>query len=136
MSKSNFKPVKNAQTGVIEYQFGAILTGINTKSPQKYTNGDGVEKVYYLGTIDFTAPNGVEQKGATTQIHAKSFDHGMKVGDNLLSTLTRDDAGNLWVRTSHLMAISTLDVAAFAGLTFDEIEEVVATTAPTVEATA
>jgi len=126
--ETNFKKVvREDNNGVkrVEYQFGAELTGINTNSPQSYENAAGETKQYYLGTINFTAPNGVEQKGATTQIHAKSFEHGMKIGDVLLSTLTKDENGNLWVRTSHLLAVSTLDVAAFADLSFDEIEDTV-----------
>lgn len=123
--KTKFKKVvrqdANGST-VVEFNFPATLTGINTSTPQKYTNSDGVEKVYYLGTIDFVAPNGTPQTGVTTQIHAKSFDHGMKVGSELLSTLTKDNEGNLWVRTSHLIAINTLDATAFEGLSFDEIE--------------
>ncbi len=132
------KVVREDNNGVkqVEYQFGAELTGINTNSPQSYTNGAGEDKVYYLGTINFTAPNGQPQTGVTTQIHAKSFEHGVKIGDVLLSTLTKDADGNLWVRTSHLLAIGTLDKAAFADLSFDEIEDAVENPAPTVNTTA
>lgn len=115
----------------VEQQFYPKLVAINTTSPQKYTNAAGEEKVYYLGTLEFTAPDGVtEQKGITTSIHAKSFDHGMKVGENYLSAITRDAAGKLWIRTSHLLEISALDDTLYAGLSFDAIDDAINTAAP------
>jgi len=119
---TKFKKIVNAATNAVEFQFGAELVSINTKSPQSYTNASGEEKVYYLGTVNFTAPNGTEQKGVTTQIYAKSLEYGMKVGNVLLSTLTRAENGSMFIRTSHLPAISTIDTAAFAGLDFDAID--------------
>jgi len=127
---TKFKKIVNAATNAVEYQFGAELVSVNTKTPQSYTNASGEEKVYYLGTVNFTAPDGTEQKGVTTQIYAKSFDKGMKVGNVLLSTLSQvknaDGSVAMFIRTSHLPANSTIDTAAFAGLDFDAIEAEVA----------
>ncbi len=126
MSLPSFKKVQRVDhlgNTIVEHQFFPTLVGINTTSPQTYVNGAGETKTYYLASIDFVAPNGVEQKGVTTQIHAASFDKGIKIGESYLSTLTKDTDGKLWVRTSHLLKINALDTAAFEGLDFDAIME-------------
>ena len=136
-TKPIFRPALNKQTGATEFQFGAILTAINTTAPQKYVNANNEEKVYYLGTIDFVAPNGVEQKGITTQIHAASFDHGITLGNLMLSTLSKDSEGNMWVRTSHLLFSTGVDAVVFDGLDWDAAPKVKAAPAqPAVNATA
>lgn len=120
---TKFKQILNETTGKFEFQFGATLKSINTQSPQKYTNAAGEEKTYYLGSVDFVYPNGVEAKGITTSIYDKSLQHGMKVGDVLLSTLSKTDDGKLFIRTSHLLATSGVDAVNFADLNFDAVEE-------------
>ena len=118
---TKFKQILNETTGKFEFQFGAELVSINTNSPQKYTNAAGEEKTYYLGAVNFTYPNGVEAKAVTTSIYDKSLQHGMKVGDVLLSTLSRTDEGTMFIRTSHLLATNGVDVANFEGLSFDAL---------------
>jgi hypothetical protein len=116
MSKTTFKPVLNETTGKTDYNFPAVLKTVGTK---EFENSNGTK--YVLGTVDFTYPNGSPAIGVTTQIFAKSLAHGMKVGDSLLSTLSRDDNNTLWIRTSHLTAGNNIDNDAFGSL-FDMVE--------------
>lgn len=120
---TKFKQILNETTGKFEFQFGAELVSINTNSPQKYTNAAGEEKTYYLGSVNFTYPNGVEAKSVTTSIYEKSYGHGMKIGDVLLSTLSRNDKGEMYIRTSHLIASNGVETANFEGLSFDALVE-------------
>lgn len=112
---TKFKPVLNEQTGKTDYNFPAELKSIGTK---EFENSNGTK--YVLGTVDFTYPNGTPAKAVTTQIFAKSLAHGIKVGDSLLSTLSRDDNNVMWIRTSHLSAGNNIDTDAFGSL-FDEV---------------
>lgn len=118
---SNFKAIVNPVTGKTEYNFPATLVSINTNSPQTYTNGSGVENTYYLGAVDFINANGVEKKGITTQIFKKSFDHGMKIGDTFLSTVSKGDDDKMYIRTSHLVAGGNNATEEDFGLVFDEV---------------
>lgn len=112
---TKFKAVQNEQTGKTDYNFPAELKSVGTK---EFENSNGTK--YVLGTVDFTYPNGTPAKAVTTQIFAKSLAHGMKVGDSLLSTLSRDDNNTMWIRTSHLPAGNNIDNDAFGSL-FDEV---------------
>jgi len=100
---TKFKAVQNEQTGKTDYNFPAELKSVGTK---EFENSNGTK--YVLGTVDFTYPNGTPAKAVTTQIFAKSLAHGMKVGDSLLSTLSRDDNNTMWIRTSHLLLVTLL----------------------------
>ncbi len=112
---TKFKAVQNEQTGKTDYNFPAELKSVGTK---EFENSNGTK--YVLGTVDFTYPNGTPAKAVTTQIFAKSLAHGMKIGDSLLSTLSRDDNNTMWIRTSHLSAGNNIDNDAFGSL-FDEV---------------
>ena len=120
---SKFKAIVNPVTGKTEYNFPATLVSINTNSPQKFTNASGVENTYYLGTVDFINAQGVEKKGVTTQIFVKSYNHGMKVGETFLSTVSKGDDGKLYIRTSHLIAGGNNATEEDFGLDFDTIVE-------------
>lgn len=115
--KTTFKPVENAHTGKTDYNFPAKLVGINLNQP--FTNANG--KVYFFGQVEFTYPNGQPSGAVTTQIFQGNLDKGaVQVGNTYLSTLSRDDNGNIWIRTSHLQAGSNVDADAFASL-FDDV---------------
>ncbi len=118
---SNFKAIVNPVTGKTEYNFPAKLVAINTTSPQTYTNASGVENTYYLGTIDFVNANGELKKGITTQIFAKSFNHGMQIGEEFLSTVSKGDDGRMYIRTSHLVAGGNNATEEDFGLVFDDV---------------
>ena len=120
---SKFKAIVNPVTGKTEYNFPATLVSINTNSPQKFTNASGVENTYYLGTVDFINANGEEKKGVTTQIFVKSYNHGMKIGDTFLSTVSKGDDGKMYIRTSHLIAGGNNATEEDFGLDFDTIVE-------------
>jgi hypothetical protein len=119
-----FKKVMNQVTGKPEMQFGAVLESIGTKA-YKYTPETGpdagVEKSFFLGNVSFVAPNGVVQKNVMTQISAKSIANGMTVGKQYLSSLSKDDEGRLWIRTSSAIYGATLDATAFADLDWTEV---------------
>ena len=51
---------------------------------------------------------------------AKQISNAEKVGSTLLSTLSRDDEGRMWIRTSHLPAGNNIDTDAFGSM-FDEV---------------
>lgn len=110
-----FKPVANEATGKTDFNFPAELVSISDK---EMTNSNGTK--YVLGNVNFTYPNGTPAKAVTTQIFAKSLAHGIKVGSTLLSTLSRDDEGKMWIRTSHLPAGNNIDIDAFGSM-FDEV---------------
>ena len=112
---TKFKPVLNETTGKTDFNFPAELVSISDKVMK---NSNQTE--YVLGNVNFTYPNGTPAKAVTTQIFKKSLDHGIKVGSTLLSTLSRDDAGNMWIRTSHLPAGNNIDTDAFGSM-FDEV---------------
>lgn len=112
---TKFKPVLNEQSGKTDFNFPATLVSISDKI---LTNVKGTE--YVLGNVDFTYPNGQPAKSVTTQIFKKSLDHGITVGSTLLSTLSRDDEGRMWIRTSHLPAGNGIDTDAFGSM-FDEV---------------
>lgn len=118
--KTIFKQVKNEVTGKIDLNFGAKLVSLNTTTPYSFKNAKNEEKVYYLGTVDFVYPNGTIGKGVTTQIFKTSVDKGVEVGSTLLSTMTRDDSGRVWLRTSSAIAGNGIDVAAMGSM-FDEM---------------
>ena len=120
---SKFKKIVNPVTGKTEYQFPATLVSINTNSPQKFTNASGVENTYYLGAVDFINANGEEKKGITTQIFAKSYGYGMKVGDTFVSTVSKGDDDRMYIRTSHLIAGGNNATEEDFGLDFAEVDE-------------
>lgn len=111
---TKFKAILNETTGKTDFNFPAELVSISDK---EMTNSNGTN--YVLGNVDFTYPNGTPAKSVTTQIFAKSLAHGIKVGSTLLSTLSRDDEGKMWIRTSHLPAGNNIDTDAFGSM-FDE----------------
>ena len=112
---TKFTPVVNETTGKTDFNFPATLVSISNKVME---NSNGTK--YVLGNVDFTYPNGQPAKAVTTQIFAKSLAHGIKVGSTLLSTLSRDDEGRMWIRTSHLPAGNGIDTDAFGSM-FDEV---------------
>jgi hypothetical protein len=112
---TKFKPVLNETTGKTDFNFPAELVSISDK---EMTNSNGTK--YVLGNVTFTYPNGTPAKAVTTQIFAKSLAHGIKVGSTLLSTLSKDDEGRLWIRTSHLPAGNNIDTDAFGSM-FDDV---------------
>ena len=112
---TKFTPVVNETTGKTDFNFPATLVSISDKVME---NSNGTK--YVLGNVDFTYPNGQPAKAVTTQIFAKSLAHGIKVGSTLLSTLSRDDEGRMWIRTSHLPAGNGIDTDAFGSM-FDEV---------------
>lgn len=112
---TKFTPVVNETTGKTDFNFPATLVSISDKVMQ---NSNGTK--YVLGNVDFTYPNGQPAKSVTTQIFAKSLAHGITVGSTLLSTLSRDDEGRMWIRTSHLPAGNGIDTDAFGSM-FDEV---------------
>ena len=120
---SKFKAIVNPVTGKTEYNFPATLVSINTNSPQSFTNASGVKNTYYLGAVDFINAQGVEKKGVTTQIFAKSWGHGMKIGDTFLSTVSKGDDGKMYIRTSHLVAGGNNATEEDFGLDFDTVLE-------------
>lgn len=112
---TKFKAVLNETTGKTDFNFPATLVSISNKVME---NSNGTK--YVLGNVDFTYPNGQPAKSVTTQIFAKSLAHGITVGSTLLSTLSRDDEGRMWIRTSHLPAGNGIDTDAFGSM-FDEV---------------
>ena len=112
---TKFKAVLNETTGETDFNFPATLVSI---SNQVMENSNGTK--YVLGNVDFTYPNGQPAKSVTTQIFKKSLDHGITVGSTLLSTLSRDDEGRMWIRTSHLPAATRIDTDAFGSM-FDKV---------------
>ena len=110
-----FKAIANETTGKTDFNFPALLVSISDKVMK---NSNQTE--YVLGNVDFTYPNGIPAKSVTTQIFKKSLDHGIKVGSTLLSTLSRDDEGKMWIRTSHLPAGNNIDTDAFGSM-FDDV---------------
>ena len=112
---TKFTPVVNETTGKTDFNFPATLVSISNKVME---NSNGTK--YVLGNVDFTYPNGQPAKSVTTQIFAKSLAHGITVGSTLLSTLSRDDEGRMWIRTSHLPAGNGIDTDAFGSM-FDEV---------------
>ena len=112
---TKFKPVVNETTGKTDFNFPATLVSISNKVME---NSNGTK--YVLGNVDFTYPNGQPANSVTTQIFAKSLAHGITVGSTLLSTLSRDDEGRMWIRTSHLPAGNGIDTDAFGSM-FDEV---------------
>ena len=112
---TKFTPVVNETTGKTDFNFPATLVSISNKVME---NSNGTK--YVLGNVDFTYPNGQPAKSVTTQIFAKSLAHGITVGSTLLSTLSRDDEGRMWIRTSHLPAGNNIDTDAFGSM-FDEV---------------
>ena len=112
---TKFTPVVNETTGKTDFNFPATLVSISDKVLE---NSNGTK--YVLGNVDFTYPNGTPAKAVTTQIFKKSLDHGIKVGSTLLSTLSRDNEGRMWIRTSHLPAGTGIDTDAFGSM-FDEV---------------
>ena len=112
---TKFKAVLNETTGKTDFNFPAELVSISDK---EMTNSNGTK--YVLGNVNFTYPNGTPAKAVTTQIFKKSLDHGIKVGSTLLSTLSRDDEGRMWIRTSHLPAGNNIDTDAFGSM-FDDV---------------
>ena len=112
---TKFTPVANETTGKTDFNFPATLVSISDKVLE---NSNGTK--YVLGNVDFTYPNGQPAKSVTTQIFAKSLAHGITVGSTLLSTLSRDDEGRMWIRTSHLPAGNGIDTDAFGSM-FDEV---------------
>ena len=112
---TKFTPVVNETTGKTDFNFPATLVSISNKVME---NSNGTK--YVLGNVDFTYPNGTPAKSVTTQIFAKSLAHGITVGSTLLSTLSRDDEGRMWIRTSHLPAGNGIDTDAFGSM-FDEV---------------
>lgn len=133
--ENQFKRKINEHTNTVEFEFGATITSINENAPQTYTNDENVEKTYYLGTVDFTYPNGQQATGVSTQIYQKSLDHGIEIGSKLLSTLSQGNEGRLYVRTSHLLYANYFDTDQLGGLSFDmvigaEDTTAAATTAP------
>ena len=112
---TKFTPVQNETTGKTDFNFPATLVSLSDKI-MKNSN----ETEYVLGNVDFTYPNGTPAKSVTTQIFKKSLDHGITVGSTLLSTLSRDDDGRMWIRTSHLPAGNGIDTDAFGSM-FDEV---------------
>ena len=112
---TKFTPVVNETTGKTDFNFPATLVSISNKVME---NSNGTK--YVLGNVDFTYPNGQPAKSVTTQIFAKSLAHGITVGSTLLSTLSRDDEGRMWIRTSHLSAGNNIDTDAFGSM-FDEV---------------
>ena len=112
---TKFTPVANETTGKTDFNFPATLVSISDKVME---NSNGTK--YVLGNVDFTYPNGQPAKSVTTQIFAKSLAHGITVGSTLLSTLSRDDEGRMWIRTSHLPAGNGIDTDAFGSM-FDEV---------------
>ena len=112
---TKFTPVVNETTGKTDFNFPATLESISNKVME---NSNGTK--YVLGNVDFTYPNGQPAKSVTTQIFKKSLDHGITVGSTLLSTLSRDDEGRMWIRTSHLPAGNGIDTDAFGSM-FDEV---------------
>ncbi len=112
---TKFTPVVNETTGKTDFNFPATLVSISNKVME---NSNGTK--YVLGNVDFTYPNGQPAKSVTTQIFAKSLAHGIAVGSTLLSTLSRDDEGRMWIRTSHLPAGNGIDTDAFGSM-FDEV---------------
>jgi hypothetical protein len=121
---TKFTPVANETTGKTDFNFPATLVSLSDKVME---NSNGTK--YVLGNVDFTYPNGQPATSVTTQIFKKSLDHGITVGSTLLSTLSRDDEGRMWIRTSHLPAGNGIDTDAFGSM-FDEVA------APTAEAEA
>ena len=113
---TKFTPVVNETTGKTDFNFPATLVSISNKVME---NSNGTK--YVLGNVSFTYPNGTPAKAVTTQIFAKSLAHGIKVGSTLLSTLSRDDEGRMWIRTSHLPAGNGIDTDAFGSM-FDEVQ--------------
>ena len=113
--KTKFTPVVNETTGKTDFNFPATLVSISNKVME---NSNGTK--YVLGNVDFTYPNGQPAKSVTTQIFKKSLDHGITVGSTLLSTLSRDNEGKMWIRTSHLPAGNGIDTDAFGSM-FDEV---------------
>ena len=109
-----FKPVLNESTGKTDFNFPAELVSISDKIME-----NGNKTKYVLGNVNFTYPNGTPAKSVTTQIFAKSLAHGIKVGSMLLSTLSKDDDGRMWIRTSHLPAGNGIDTDAFGSM-FEE----------------
>ena len=112
---TKFTPVVNETTGKTDFNFPATLVSISNKVME---NSNGTK--YVLGNVDFTYPNGQPAKSVTTQIFAKSLAHGITVGSTLLSTLSRDDEGRMWIRTSHLPVGNGIDTDAFGSM-FDEV---------------
>ena len=112
---TKFTPVQNETTGKTDFNFPATLVSLSDKEME---NSNGTK--YVLGNVNFTYPNGTPAKAVTTQIFAKSLAHGIKVGSTLLSTLSRDDEGKMWIRTSHLPAGNNIDTDAFGSM-FDEV---------------
>ena len=112
---TKFTPVVNETIGKTDFNFPATLVSISNKVME---NSNGTK--YVLGNVDFTYPNGQPAKSVTTQIFAKSLAHGITVGSTLLSTLSRDDEGRMWIRTSHLPAGNGIDTDAFGSM-FDEV---------------
>lgn len=119
---TKFKPVQNEVTGRVDYNFTGMLRSVGTKV---FENVNGTK--YVLGTLDFDYPNGKPAVGVTTQIFEKSLVQGIKPGQLLLSTLSQDEEGKLWLRTSHLEAGNNIDTDAFGSL-FGVAEPVAATT--------
>lgn len=113
---TKFTPVQNETTGKTDFNFPATLVSLSDKVME---NSNGTQ--YVLGNVDFTYPNGTPAKSVTTQIFKKSLDHGITVGSTLLSTLSRDDEGRMWIRTSHLPAGNGIDIDAFGSM-FDEVK--------------
>lgn len=115
---TTFKPVLNETTGKTDFNFPATLKSIGTKVLEL---NNAKKTKYVLGTVDFTYPNGKQALGVTTQIFAKSLEHGMEVGSVLLSTLSKGDDNTMWIRTSHLPAGNNIDIDAFGSM-FDEVK--------------
>ena len=113
---TKFTPVANDHTGKTDFNFPAELVSISDKVME---NDNKTQ--YVLGNVNFTYPNGTPAKSVTTQIFAKSLAHGITVGSTLLSTLSRDDEGKMWIRTSHLPAGNGIDTDAFGSM-FDEVQ--------------
>lgn len=111
MSQTKFTPVQNDVTNRTDYNFTASLRSVGSKV---FENTNGTK--YVLGTIDFTYPNGKPAVGVTTQIFEKSLVQGITPGKLLLSTLSQDETGKLWVRTSHLEAGNGIDETAMGSL--------------------
>lgn len=97
-TKTTFKQVKNEVTGKIDLNFAGKLLTLG-KEVRENSN----KTKYVLGTLGFTYPSGAEAV-VTTQIFEKNLQYGLTVGDTYLSTMSQDDEGNAWVRTSHLVA--------------------------------
>lgn len=115
---TQFKKVPNTVTKRNEVQFSSKLIAVNDDA-RTYKNNDGVEKKYFLATVEFENASGQTVR-KTASIPEKNMSYGMDVGNSYLTTATKD-GDRIYLRLSHLVPVDAATVEDFGADLFEAV---------------